>query len=324
MKNGSFIISLDFELHWGGVELWDINKRKEYFLNTRAIILEMLQLFNEYNIRATWATVGFLFGSTREEISSFFPELQPSYHNQELNYYNLFKKNLVGAGEEEDPFHYGASLIEKILGFPGQELASHTFSHYYCNEKGQTQEQFNDDLKASQKIAVAKFNKKLSSLVFPRNQYNEWYLQVLGGNSYTVVRTNPDVWFWKIKHKFIPLVRAVDTLFSVSERLSYTTSAIKTENGVVLLPASRFFRPYDSREKGIQNLKMRRIKNEMTKAARRGEHYHLWWHPHNFGYYPKENLKQLRAILEHYKNLNVKFGFVSKNMGDFACIIKHR
>jgi hypothetical protein len=38
MENGKFIISLDFELHWGGVEVWDLQFKQEYFNNARIAI----------------------------------------------------------------------------------------------------------------------------------------------------------------------------------------------------------------------------------------------------------------------------------------------
>ncbi|KEY18788.1 polysaccharide deacetylase family protein [Kaistella antarctica] len=314
---GSLIISLDFELHWGGAEVWNLEEKSEYFLNTRTVILEMLQLFQEYNIRVTWATVGFLFASSREEVMSFSPPKEPSYLNQNLNYFNLFRNNVVGPDEGTDPFHFGYSLIQEIIKTPGQELASHTFSHYYCNEEGQTKEEFDLDLQATQKIAKSKFTKKLTSLVFPRNQYNTSYLELLKDNEYNVIRTNPDVWFWKMNNKFIPLARALDTLLPISNKLSFKNSDIKEEQDVVLLPASRFFRPYSQKEKSIQKLKMNRIKKEMLVAAKKGENYHLWWHPHNFGSFPQQNMIQLREILEYYKILNKQYGFSSKNMGDF-------
>ena len=48
------------------------------------------------------------------------------------------------------------------------ELASHTFSHYYALEDGQTIEQFNSDIKAS--IDSAKVHGlNLKSIIFPRN-----------------------------------------------------------------------------------------------------------------------------------------------------------
>jgi peptidoglycan/xylan/chitin deacetylase (PgdA/CDA1 family) len=314
---GSLIISLDFELHWGGAEVWDIKEKASCFINTRKVIMEMLQLFQDFNIKVTWATVGFLFAETRDEAVSFFPPRQPSYLNQSLNYYRLFEDSAVGSNEEEDPFHFGYSLIEEIKKTPGQELASHTFSHYYCNESGQTKEEFQMDLAATQKIADNIFNTNLTSLVFPRNQYNKEYLESLRVNNFKVIRTNPDVWFWKKNYVFTPLARALDTLLPISSRLSYPDSKILTKENIVLLPASRFFRPYCHKEKFVQKLKVNRIKNEMFLAAKHGENYHLWWHPHNFGYFPQENMSQLKDILEFYLILKKDFSFNSKNMGDF-------
>ena len=46
--NGIFTISLDFELHWGGFEKWPIEEYRQYFLNTRKVIPEMLKLFGQY------------------------------------------------------------------------------------------------------------------------------------------------------------------------------------------------------------------------------------------------------------------------------------
>lgn len=315
---GSLIISLDFELHWGGAEVWDINKQSQRFLNTRDAILKMLQIFQEYKVRVTWATVGFLFAESHEEVLKFFPESQPSYHNQHLNYYNLFKSKEVGQDEGTDPYHYANSIIKEILKVEGQELASHTFSHYYCNEAGQTEEQFDLDLQATQHICENKFQLKMKSLVFPRNQYNSSYIDSVKNNDYSVIRVNPEVWFWKLNGRMISFARAFDTLFPISKRLTFKQADLVYKKEVLLLPASRFFRPYSKKERGIQKLKMSRIKKEMLSAAKRGEHYHLWWHPHNFGDYPKENLLQLREILEYFKFLRATYGFSSKNMGDFS------
>jgi peptidoglycan/xylan/chitin deacetylase (PgdA/CDA1 family) len=316
--NGNFIISLDFELHWGAPEKWDLKEKSAYFLNTREVIIRMLDLFEKYDIRVTWATVGFLFASTIEEATHFQPSIRPTYLSEKYNYYDLFKKGLVGKDEQQDPFHYGNSIIKKIISTKGQELASHTFCHYYCNEIGQTAVQFDHDLKAAQLISDKLFQKKLKSLVFPRNQFNNEYLEVLAENKFNVIRVNPDVWFWNKNYKFNFIVRAFDTLFPVSKSVTFKNSSIKTLNNIVLLPASRFFRPYTTKERLVQNWKLNRIKKEMLYAARKGESYHLWWHPHNFGDSTSENLNQLVSILEHYKFLNSKYNFQSLNMGDFS------
>ena len=52
-----------------------------------------------------------------------------------------------------DPEHLAGSLVELIARSAGQEVGSHTFSHYYCLEAGQNGETFRSDLAAAQAIA---------------------------------------------------------------------------------------------------------------------------------------------------------------------------
>lgn len=312
--DGNFIISLDFELHWGGAEKWDISKKKEYFNCTRQSIPRILKIFEDYDIHATWATVGFLFAQNKKQLLDSSPNLIPSYHRKELSYYKIFPQ--LGNDENEDPFHYAPSLIEQIINTPGQELASHTFAHYYCNESGQTVDQFDADLKAAQNIAKENFGLVLRSLVFPRNQFNKEYLQVASKNGFKIVRSNPNVWFWNKSFGILtPLFRALDTLMPISKSLCFDQPF--KEDGLLCLPASRFFRPYNAKEKLIQGMKLRQIKREMSYAAIHKKNYHLWWHPHNFGNDIESNRVQLIEILSHFKMLREQYNFSSVNMIDF-------
>lgn len=314
---GKFIISLDFELHWGGVEKWPLSQKRKYFLDTRASIPSVLKLFEEYDIRATWATVGFLFAKDKAQLLAFAPEVKPSYANQRLSYYNYFDE--LGSDELSDPFHFAFSLIEMVLNTKGQEIGTHTFAHYYCNEQGQNIQQFQADLQAAQDIAKENFGLNLISLVFPRNQYNQSYLKVAGELGIKVVRSNPDVWFWRdTKGRFAPICRALDTLIPISKSLTFDGRELRNQGDLIELPASRFFRPYSKREQIVQSIKLNRILSEMTRAAKNGLNYHLWWHPHNFGEDVDANLGQLKVILSHFADLKMKYGFESLNMGDFA------
>ena len=56
----------------------------------------------------------------------------------------------------------------------------------------------------------------------------------------------------------------------------------------------------------------------MTYAAKNKEIYHLWWHPHNFGYNTTENLQYLNEIIIHYKSLETKYDFLSKSMNEIS------
>jgi len=313
MENGKFIISLDFELHWGAAEKWDLKLKKGYFDTTRESIPKVLLLFEKYNIHATWATVGFLFAKNKKQLLEFCPVDRPTYQNGLLSYYSLIENDEVGENELDDPYHYAPSLIALILKTPNQELGTHTFSHYYCNEKGQNKHQFEADLIAAQCLAKENFNIELKSLVFPRNQFNADYIDVAKRNGIKVVRTNPDVWFWKSTSDIMSLARGLDTLMQISKKLVFSVPQ-QIHDNLLLLPASRFFRPYREKEKLIQGLKIQRIKNEMTFAAKHNKAYHLWWHPHNFGYFLEDNLIYLEIILNHYKKLNAKYGFVSSSM----------
>jgi hypothetical protein len=40
----------------------------------------------------------------------------------------------------------------------------------------------------------------------------------------------------------------------------------------------------------------------------------LWWHPHNFGFHPKECLQELEVILRHHQKLQQQYGFQSLTM----------
>jgi peptidoglycan/xylan/chitin deacetylase (PgdA/CDA1 family) len=314
MENGKFVISLDFELNWGAAENDDLVLKKKYFDNTRYAVPKILELFENFNIHATWATVGFLFAKNLTQLNKFCPDLKPTYKNKFLSYYNLLDQNKIGINEENDPYHYGFTLISKILRTPNQELASHTFAHYYCNETGQTIDQFEADLTAAQLISKENFKTELKSLVFPRNQFNSEYLKVAIKKGILVVRSNPNVWFWRKTSKWMSVARAFDTLVLISNSLVYKKESCEISDGLLLLPASRFLRPYSKNEKFLQRIKLNRVKKEMTKAAKNNEIYHLWWHPHNFGSSTKENLFYLEAILIHFSNLRNKYNFQSKSM----------
>jgi peptidoglycan/xylan/chitin deacetylase (PgdA/CDA1 family) len=329
---GIFTISLDFELHWGGFEKWPLNKNNvqkqsgfynQYFLNTRKIIPQMLALFKKYEIHVTWATVGMLMHENKIQLQDNFPSIQPEYSNKNLSAYHYINSIGIGDNESDDPFHYADSLIQKILDTPNQELGTHTFAHYYCNEDGQTIEQFRADLQAAQK-AANKYDKKLRSLVFPRNQFNDTYLKVCFEEGIKVVRSNPLDWFWNIQSTqnesaFKRLNRGLDAYFPIGKNNTYSLQNLQKDfNRPLCLPASRLLRPYRRKELILNDLKINRIKSEIERAAHYGEVYQLWWHPHNFGNFSAENLQGLENILQHFLKCKSTYNMQSFSMGEIA------
>jgi hypothetical protein len=52
----------------------------------------------------------------------------------------------------------------------------------------------------------------------------------------------------------------------------------------------------------------------MEEAARKGECFHLWWHPHNFGTNLYQNLITLEELLRFHVALRDRYGVVSMTM----------
>ncbi len=310
MKKGTLVISLDFELAWGIFDHIQINDKVAYFDNTLSAIPKMLELFANDNVNVTWATVGMLFNENWEEWNFNVPAILPSYENQNLNPYQYglqHKKSYLSR------FFFAPNLIKEIQNVKGQEIGTHTYSHYYCLEKGQTIEQFDADLGQAVKMG-AKFNVDLNSLVFPRNQFNRKYLDICSKHKIETVRTNPNSWYWdttKPETLFLKLARTGDAYLPLGKKTYTKDSLVKDK--IVGQHASRFLRPHHQFEL-LNTARLVRIKNEIIQAAKNREVYHLWWHPHNFGIATDEALKNLKTIIAVFNQCRDEYGMESFTM----------
>jgi len=316
-NSGIFTISLDFELYWGMRDVVSVEGYADNLQGTPDAIEKMLELFKEYDIHTTWATLGYLFCKDVEEVKKYSPNLLPSYKNDEINLYSYMKQNTL-----ETSYHFAPKCIDLIASYPHQEIATHTFAHYYCLEDGQNKKEFLSDLAASIKIALYK-NIKLTSLVFPRNQYNEDYLEMIQQLGITSYRGNEKGWIYEAKsekEKKTPikrLLRIIDSYINISGYHTYTLPNISKQTPYNI-PASRFLRPYSAKLSFLDSLRLKRVTDAMTYAAKNGELFHLWWHPHNFGVDTDVNLAFLTKILKHFKMLNSVYEMRSLTMEEIS------
>lgn len=316
-EHGVVVFSLDFELHWGVHDFASVADWEDRLLGARQAVPRLLDLMREYQIEATWATVGMLFARDREEMRTLSPSLRPSYQEPALSPYSVS----VGTDEEDDPFHFAPSLIRRIAETPGQEVATHTFSHYYCLEPGQTEREFEADLKSAIE-AGRKLGVRPESIVFPRNQANERYLNVLARNDITSYRGVERAWpyvagsYEEMNTMGRRVGRLADTYAPVFGRTSFTRRDVRAseKDGVYNVPASVFIRSHlPSREK-IEFLRKWRIESEIVRAAKQKEIVHLWTHPHNFGNNTDKNIEFIEEIFETIDEYRSKEGMVSKGM----------
>lgn len=321
---GFLVLSLDFELHWGVHDVMSLAQFEPIARRVREVVPRMLELFQRYEIHATWATTGFLFFASPEELKNALPAKKPNYADKKISAYKvLADQETLGKNRE---CYFADALIDHIAAVENQEIASHTFSHYYCLEAGQSIAEFTADIAAAAS-AFRKKNLQLRSLVFPRNQVNPDYMPVLTDAQITAYRGNlsalsPDQGRPRRRPgKLLRATRLLDSYLNLTGHNAYALEQI-TAGPPFNIPASRFLRPYSMAGRFLEPLKTRRITDSLTVAAQRGLIYHLWWHPHNFGRHPQENLRTLETLLGHYARLHDRYGMESRNMRELAALLE--
>jgi len=299
MSKGVFTISLDFELYWGVRDHRSLSAYGENIRKVHELTPRLLDLFVKYNVHCTWASVGFLFHPDKASLLEHIPAGLPAYQHPAYDPYPY-----IGGNELEAAYHFAPDLIRMIASFKGQEIATHTYSHFYTLEKNTTVHQFEEDIRMAISVAGKK-GYNINSIVFPRNQYNADHIEVCRRNGIRVFRGN------ETSSVYRPLsreeensrrraIRLLDAYINITGHHCHPWPA---KAAIIDMPASRFLRPYSKKLRWLDELRFRRIKNSLLHAARNGLIFHLWWHPHNFGKYTEENFAFLERILKVYKKL---------------------
>lgn len=306
---GAFVISLDFELAWG-------MREKEHYraniLGGRKALPRILNLLEEFNVKATIAAVGLLFYRTKVEVLAALPQGPVEYLDSRHNWYPDYLMSKVGADEGSDPCHFAGSLIAQIP--PGHEVATHTFSHYYALEPKVDADAFRREMA---RMTYAE------SIVWPGHQYDDAHLSMCRDLGIKSFRGNERHWIYRALNteaynsRMRRLLRLIDSYLSVTGHNTHSWEELDDPSGLVNIPSSRFLRPYSPRVAVLDALRLRRITKAMTYAARENRIFHLWWHPHNFGLHTDENLAFLRRILDHYRSLE-EYSFTSMTMSECA------
>jgi len=314
IKTPFFTISLDFELLWGIFSEASLETYGANILGGRNSIPKILSLFKSYKIHATWGVVAMASFENKKELMNFLPDIKPNYVNYNVDPYRYL--NNVGENESEDPYHFGYSLLRQITDVEGMEIGSHTFSHFYCLEE-HNEGAFKADLEAAS-ASFERLDIDTKSLIFCRNQYSEKHLNVARDAGFTAYRGNEDHYLHRPRRKHALPVRAArlaDAYVNISGNHLSTPNA--TLKGLVNIPSSRFLRP-TLNNKYLENLRLNRIKSSMLEAAQKNKGFHLWWHPHNFGKDPLENIGFLTNILTYYEFLSGKYGMQSLSMSEIS------
>lgn len=324
MTTSILTLSLDFELFWGTRDHRSLAAYGPRVEGGRTAIPRILELFEEFDIHATWAIVGFVFFEGPADLIERLPSVLPDYAEARLSPYPEISS--IGTPRLPREYFFAPELVDQIRRTPFQEIGSHTFSHYYCLEEGQTAAAFAADLEAMRAAAQDKLAAAMRSLVFPRNQANDDYLELCRQAGIVAYRGNPRSWVYE------PKKQGDETLLRRGLRLADSYLNLTGHHGHALgdlafgplvdVPASRFLRPYARRLRALEPLRLNRIEQDLSHAAANGLLYHLWWHPENFGKDTDENLGFLRKVLEHYRSLAERGQMRSLGMAEVAALVR--
>jgi peptidoglycan/xylan/chitin deacetylase (PgdA/CDA1 family) len=223
----------------------------------------------------------------------------------------------LGQNESDDPFHFAPSLIRLIAQQSGQEIGSHSYSHYYSLEAGQSAEEFRADVESAKRIAEGS-GYRLRSYVFPRNQVRASYLPILHQAGFSAYRgsepgaAKAPLTFHEQRNPRLRALRLIDAYWNVNS----PNAATPPHSGwPAPVDASRYLRPYSPALRSLEATRLKRIANAMKAAAVQGRIFHLWWHPEDFASHSDRNLEFLRQVLDVFDQCRRTHGMVSLSMG---------
>ena len=179
----------------------------------------------------------------------------------------------IGDGEQDDPLHFAPSLIEAIRQRPRQEIGTHTYSHYYCLEPGQTRDAFAADLASALAIAADR-GVRIRSIIFPKNQDNTEYFDLLREVGITSYRSGEASWMYCVhnaSHGSRGIERGgrkLDAYVNLSGMNVTPWGLVRQADGLCRIPSSRFLRPYSPRLRQFEPLRLRRIARGLPRPLR--------------------------------------------------------
>lgn len=313
LDRGALVISIDTELAWSAMHhdhlaagLLD----PERAIAEREIVRRLLDLFDEYETRATWAMVGHLFLSACEPVDgSTHPEItRPGYSWLDRDW---FARD-PGTDLLRDPMWYGTDLLEMITESEvDHEIGSHSFSHLIVGDPECGEQAFRDDLEACRKVAVDS-GVDLRSFVYPRNTIG--HIEVLtdaGFSAYRGVRPAPFA-------NMSPLARKVASVVDKLTPMAGSAVFPQREGSIWNIPATSLFAPLD--RPGYMPIRgwVAQQRRRLRQASGLNSLYHLWFHPHNLLDDPDQSLEALAELLDESKELRSSGELENLSMSDLA------
>ncbi len=314
LERGVFVISLDFELIWGTLDLFGPEKFRRACELERAVVERLLELFVEFELPATWCIQGHLFlDRCTVENGRKHPEIVRPTHSWCRR--DWFEHDPCG-DEDSAPIFFARSLVEKIRTCPvPQEIGCHTFSHVIFGDPGCSRATAESEIAACVRIA-REMGIELRSFAFPRNQVG--HLDVLRDFEFDCYRGPEATWYETDRCPRIlrRLGHVCDILMASPPPLVLPE---RTAVGLWNIPGSMIYFPMHGVRRFVPlSLRIKRAVKGLDAAARQRKIFHLWFHPTNLADQTDTMFRGLRAILHHARSLRDRDQLAFLSMGELV------
>jgi len=299
---GTVILSLDAELAWG---FHDLEKLPAARINgARMAWIELIDMFDKFEIPTTWAVVGHLFLNECDGI-----------HDGLESKVGWFQRDPGGHTDESNNW-LAPDLIEAIRNARvNHEIGSHTFSHVDFGDQSMSRDVAVAELRESRRLA-SEWGIDLDSFVFPRN--NIGYRELLAEFDFKCYRGNkPERWYDGTSMR--PIGKTIS--MAVGSSPPPTVRPEVDEYGLVNIPASLDLFTFEGLPKQIitqvvEDPVVRKAKLGIEAVADSDDVFHMWLHPNNLT--SKEDLKRIELILKFLDSVRERRDLVVRTMGEVA------
>jgi peptidoglycan/xylan/chitin deacetylase (PgdA/CDA1 family) len=287
------MLSLDFELIWGTLDLFGTKGfQKACAIERSVVVRRLLDLLEEFEVPATWCVLGhLLLDRCGPEAGRMHPEIVRPSHAWAPD--DWFARD-PGGTEETAPLFFGRSLVDMIRSCRvRQEIACHSFSHVIFGDPGCSRATAESEVKACL-VAARALDIRLRSFAFPRNCVG--HLDVLRAHGFEVFRGPGPLWYeqetsgWRgrLAHLW-DVIRAAPPPTVLPHR---------DDSGLWDVPGSMIYFPMHGIRRFIPlRRRVTRALKGLEDAAKSRRIFHLWFHPTNLADGTDAMFAGLRAIM---------------------------
>ncbi len=304
LDKGVLLLSLDFELAWGTRGRPAARHCGPFWSGTREAIRGLLDLFERYDVPATWAVVGaLLLGRGRSDTR------HPWLDNPGL-------ADIPAGDSTCQPQWYAEDVLEAIVSHPvAQEIACHTMTHRFIEPGSEGRRVFREELQRFRTLCDELYLEQPRTFIYPKAKMA--HFDILVDEGFRSIRGPESKWFESLPGTRVPAaLRLMDARLARPPRVDLPE---RLPCGLWVLPSSQFYSPFLSVGKHVSvAARVRKAVKGLRLAAERKQVYHLWTHPFNLGVRTEELLAGLDEILREARRLCDAGELDVMSMGDLA------